>query len=353
MGDGTLVEFASVVDAVECAAALQRSLATHDLESANIQRIRLRIGINIGDIIVEGDDLYGDGVNIAARLESLAKPGGICISGTAFDQAVHKAGVGYEGLGEMPLKNIADPVRVYRVVLDPVAVGRIITRPRQLSIPVLSLGLAALLLVAAIAAVLFIHPGPVQAKRPSVAIMPFANLSIDPQQAYFADAITEDLITDLAKLSAVDVIARNSVFKYKDQSAAPKDIGDDLGVNLIVEGSVQRTGDQVRNSAQLINAAGGNLPWADKYDRQVADVFAIQNEVVTAIIAALGIKPTLAETHVLARLPTANLEAYDYYLRGEQAARSGARPQLRKALDFYMKAEALDPAFADALAADA
>ena len=307
MGDGTLVEFANVVDAVECAAAIQRTLATRDLESANIQRI----GINLADIIVEGDDLYGDGANIAARLGSLAEPGGICISGTGFDHAVHKAGVGFESLGEMQLRNIADPVRVYRVVLDPVAAGRIVSRSRQLSIPVLAVGLAALLLAAAIAVALFIHPGPVLPKRPSVAIIPFANLSIDPQEAYFADGITEDLSTDLTKLSAVDVIARNSVFKYKDKNATPKDIGHDLGINFIVEGSVRRTGDQIRISAQLINAASGNLLLADKYDREVADVFAIQNEVVTAIIAALGIKPTLAETQVLARLPTANLEAYD------------------------------------------
>jgi adenylate cyclase len=174
-------------------------------------------------------------------------------------------------------------------VLDPVAVGRIVSRPRQLSIPGLAVGLAALLLVAAVTAVLFIHPGSVQPKQPSIAIMPFANLSIDPKEAYFTDGITEDLITDLVKLSAVDVIARNCTFKYQDQNATPKDTGDDLGVNFIVESSVRCTGDQIRISAQLINAASGNLLWVDKYDRKVVDIFAIQ-------VTAQRLDPNLSAT---------------------------------------------------------
>ena len=353
MGDGALVEFASVVDAVECAAAIQRAMATHGPETTDARRIQLRIGINLGDIIVEGDDIYGDGVNIAARLEAMAEAGGICVSGTAFDQAAHKTGVGFESLGELHLKNIADPVRAYRVVLDPAAAGRVTAKRRLNGRTMTMAGIAGVSLFAAVAAAAFLMAGPETPKRPSLAVLPFANMTAGQGDTYFADGITEDLTTELAKLSAVDVIARNSAFKYKDQRVVPKDVARDLGVRYIVEGSVRRTGDAIRINAQLVDAMTGNLLWADKYDRKAADVFAVQDEVVGAIIAALGIKPTVAEAEVLTRLPTSNLEAYDYYLRGEQAARSGFSPQLRRALEYYIKAETLDPNFADAFAADA
>ena len=349
MGDGALVEFASVVDAVQCAAAIQRAMATHGGEA---RRIQLRIGVNLGDVIVEGDDLYGDGVNIAARLEATAEPGGICVSGTAYDHALHKVDVGFESLGELALKNIADPVRAYRVLLDPAAAKRVAARPRKSKARFAVMGVAALLLAAAVAAVFFWRT-PATSARPSVAVLPFANSSEDPKEAYFADGITEDLITDLAKLSAVDVISRNSVFKYKGQPAVPREVARELGVRYVVEGSVRRSGDQIRINAQLIDTATGATPWAEKFDRDAADVFAIEDEVIGGIVKALGIKPTVMEAGMLTRLPTANLEAYDYFLRGEQAARSGLRPQLRKALEFYGKAIALDPAFADAYAADA
>ena len=283
----------------------------------------------------------------------MAEPGGICVSGTTFDHAAHKAGVGFESLGELHLKNIADPVRAYRVVLDPAAAGKILAKRKRPSARTTLPVIAGLLLAATIAALTFFQLGPTTPKRPSLAVLPFANMSAGTEDTYFADGITEDLITELAKLSAVDVIARNSVFKYKDQPAAPKDVARDLGVRYIVEGSVRRSGDQIRINAQLVDAASGDVLWADKYDRKAADVFAMQDEIVAAIIATLGIKPTVAEAEVLTRLPTTNLEAYDYYLRGEQAARSGFRPQLRRALEFYVKAETLDPNFADAFAADA
>ena len=346
MGDGVLVEFASVVDAVQCAAAIQRALAARDGD------IRLRIGVNLGDVIVEGADLYGDGVNIAARLEAAAEPGGICVSGTAFDHALHKVDAGFESLGELRLKNIADPIRAYRVLLDPAAAGKVVAGPRGPSARWAMAGLAGMLVAAAIA-VVFLWPGPATSARPSIAVLPFANSSADPKEAYFADGITEDLITDLAKLAAVDVISRNSVFKYKDRPAVPQDVARELGVRYVVEGSVRRSGEAIRINATLIDAATGDHLWAEKYDRDAADVFAIEDEVVGRIVAALGIKPTVAEVEMLTRLPTANLEAYDYYMRGEQAARSGSRPQLRKALEFYGKAVALDPNFADAYAADA
>ena len=352
MGDGALIEFASVVDAVECAATIQRAMTVHDRATADTSRIQLRIGINLGDIIAEGDDIYGDGVNIAARLEAMAEPGGICVSGTAFDHAVHKAGVGFDSLGELRLKNIADPVRAYRVVLDPTAAGKVRTPPRRTNLRWALVALAGVLLIAGLAAVVLWRVPPSNA-RPSIAVLPFANSSADPREAYFADGITEDLITDLAKLSAIDVISRNSVFKYKERRADPREVAKELDVRYVVEGSVRRAGDEIRINAALIDTETGDTPWAERYDRKAADVFAIEDEVVSSIVKALGITPTVMETGMLTRLPTANLEAYDYFLRGEQAARGGQRPQLRRALDLYSKAVALDPAFAEAYAADA
>lgn len=215
MGDGALVEFASVVDAVQCAAVIQRRMADRNKGTVEARQIRLRIGVNLGDIIVEGDDIYGDGVNIAARLQAIAEPGGICISGTAFDHAVHKVDVGFADLGEQRLKNIADPVRAYRVLLAPGQSGKIVAAPHRPGSWIMILaGIAAVLLIALVVGI-FAWQRPSALQRPSVAVLPFANLSGDPSQDYFADGITDDLITDLAKLSGLDVIARNSVFAYK------------------------------------------------------------------------------------------------------------------------------------------
>lgn len=347
MGDGALVEFASVVDAVQCAAVIQRAMAARETEI-----IKLRIGVNLGDIMVDGGDIYGDGVNVAARLEAEAEPGGICVSGTAFDHALHKVDVGFESLGELHLKNIADPVRAYRVVLDPAAAGKVVDTPRRAVPRYVFAGVAGLLIMAVVAATYFWQPAAVLA-RPSIAVLPFANTSADPEEGYFADGITEDLITDLAMLSGLDVISRNSVFKFKGEAVEPGEAARKLGVRYVVEGSVRRMGEQIRVNAQLIDTQTGKASWAEKYERKAADVFAVEDDVISGIVAALGIEPTQAETSRLTRLPTASLEAYDLFLRGEQAARSGSRPGLRKAMDFYEKAVALDPAFADAYAADA
>lgn len=352
MGDGALVEFASVVDAVQCAAAIQRAMAGHEPEVAEARRIRFRIGVNLGDVIVEGDDLYGDGVNIAARLQTLAEPGGICVSGTAFDHARQKIDVGFVDLGERHLKNIAEPVRTYRVALETEAAGKVIAAPKRRPAKWV-LGAAAALVAIAALAFLSWPRTPTQAERPAVAVLPFTNLSGDPAQDYFADGITEDLITDLAKLTGLDVIARNSVFAYRGKPVVVADIAHDLGVRYVVEGSVRRVGEQIRINAQLIDATTGNHVWADRFDRRAADVFAVQDQMRQELVKALGVAPSASESTRMARLPTANLEAYDYYLRGEQAARSGTRAQLRQALEFYAKAEALDPTFADAFAADA
>ena len=354
MGDGALVEFASVVDAVQCAAAIQRSMAGYDQGIPEAGQIRFRIGVNLGDVIVDGSDIYGDGVNIAARLESIAEPGGICISGTAFDHAVHKVDVDFAPLGEQRLKNIANPVRVYRVLLDE-GKGKVASARFQLDRRVAALGGVATL-VAIFLLGLFAWPwqtDDIANGKPSVAVLPFANLSGDPTQDYFADGITEDLITDLAKLSGVDVIARNSAFAYKGKHVVLADVGRDLGVRFVVDGSVRRTGDQIRLNAQLIDIATGDNLWANRFDRELAELFAVQDEMSREIAKALGVRPSAAESERMARPPTANLEAYDTYLRAERAARTGRHEGLSEALALYEKAQKLDPTFAEAFAADA
>ncbi|MGY2996732.1 adenylate cyclase [Mesorhizobium sp. URHB0026] len=352
MGDGALVEFASVVDAVQCAAAIQRRMAARDQGPSGPRHIRFRIGVNLGDVIVEENDLYGDGVNIAARLEAMAEPGGVCISGTAFDHAVHKVDVGFASLGEQRLKNIADPIRAYRLLLDPAAAGKVVAAPHWPRSRILILASVAALVVAVLAG-MFAWQKLSLPSRPSVAVLPFANLDGDQGQDYFVNGITEDLITDLTKLSGLDVIARNSVFAYKDKPAAVADVARDLGVRFVVTGSVRRTGDQIRLNAQLIDAATGDNLWANRFDRGMAGVFAIQDEMSGEIAKALGIRASAAESERMARPPTENLEAYDFYLRAEQTARTGRRNGLPEALTLYDKAEQLDPAFAEAFAADA
>ncbi|OWW02308.1 guanylyl cyclase [Rhizobium sp. R72] len=350
MGDGALVEFPSIVDAVQCAAVIQRKMSGRDRDVSDDKRIRFRIGVNLGDIIVEGDDIYGDGVNIAARLQGIAEPGGVFISGTAFDQVAHKVDVGFAALGEQRLKNIADPVRVYRVLLDPPKSGKVVLIPRAKSRVMILSALAALLIASAAAfgAWQWIFP-----QRPSIAVLPFANLSDDQSQDYFVDGITDDLITDLATLSNLDVISQNSVFAYKGKPHVLEEIRRDLGVRFVVEGSVQRSGELIRVSAQLIDTSNGDHLWAHRFNGGPAEVFAMQDEMGRQIADALGLKLTRSETERIARPPTANLEAYDYYLRAEQAARTGRRSRMLEALALFDKAEALDSKFAEAFAADA
>ncbi|ANK89253.1 MULTISPECIES: adenylate/guanylate cyclase domain-containing protein [unclassified Rhizobium] len=349
MGDGALVEFASVVDAVQCAAVIQRGMSGRDSGLPAEQRIRFRIGINLGDIIVEGDDIYGDGVNIAARLQGITEPGGIFISGTAFDHVAHKVDVGFSALGEHRLKNIADPVRVYCVLLDPAHTGKVVfssrARPRDMAL----LALVGLLIAAS--ATFFAWQWP-HKQRASIAVLPFANLS-DQTQDYFADGITDNLITDLARLSNLDVISQNSVFTYKGKPHVLEEIRRDLGVRFVVEGSVQRSGDLIRVNAQLIDTSSGDHLWANRFDRSAAEVFAVQDAMGRQIADALGLKLTRSETERIARPPTTNLEAYDYYLRAEQAARTGRRSLMLEALGLFDKAEALDGGFAEAFASDA
>lgn len=349
MGDGLLVEFHSVVDAVRCAVEVQRAKSERDVDVAADRRLAFRIGVNLGDVIVEGDDIHGDGVIIADRLQTIADPGGVMISGTTFDQAVHKADVGFAYLGEQHVKNIADPVRVYRVLLDPGAAGTVVGATRRAGARLLILAVAGVVLTVAVATLL-VWQMSMSPQRPSVAVLPFANLSGDPGEEYFADGVTDDLITDLAKLSGLVVIARNSVFTYKGRPVALQEVARELDVRYVVEGSVRRSGDRVHVNAKLIDTATGDHLVAKEFDRSASDVFAVEDEVVRDIVEALGVRPTASEQGQLARPPTANLEAYDYYLRGEQAERTGL---LREALQLYAKATTLDPSFADAYAADA
>ncbi|RWO84560.1 adenylate/guanylate cyclase domain-containing protein [Mesorhizobium sp.] len=348
MGDGLLVEFHSVVDAVRCAVEVQRAKSERDAGVAADRRLAFRIGVNLGDVIVEGDDIHGDAVIIADRLQTVTDPGGVTISGTAFDHAIHKADVGFAYLGEQHVKNIGDPLRVYRVLLDPAAVGRVVGTTRTAGARLLILGVVGALVIAAVAALLVWQwPAP---DRPSVAVLPFANLSGDPDEEYFADGVTDDLITDLAKLSGLIVIGRNSVFTYKGRPVVLQDVARDLDIRYVVEGSVRRSGDRIHVNAKLIDTATGDHLVAKEFDRSVSDVFAVEDEMVRHIVEALGVQPTASEQDQLARPPTANLEAYDYYLRGEQAERTGL---LREALQLYAKATTLDPGFAEAYTADA
>jgi adenylate cyclase len=357
-GDNVLAEFASVVDAVESAVEIQRTLHGRNADLPVARQMRFRIGINLGDVIVEGPRLYGDGVNIAARLESLAEGGGICLSGTAYDQIEGKLPLDYEFMGQHSVKNIARPVRVYRVRLEPGSAARSLPRTRRA-------GPRAKALIAAIAIVILLAVGgwagwqwfrtPESAglplpDKPSVAVLPFSNLSQDPTQEYFSDGVTEDLITGLSKVSGLFVIARNSVFTYKGRPVKVRDVGRDLGVRYVLEGGVQRAGSRVRITAQLVDASTGYHIWAERYDREMGDIFAVQDEVTQQIVRALAVKLSEGEKGRLGRTPTGVPEAYDLVLRGHEALRRTTREGNAEARRLFVKALDLDPAYASAYA---
>jgi adenylate cyclase len=355
MGDGALVEFASVVDAVECAVDIQRNTIARNAGVQEEKRIEFRIGINLGDVIVEGDDLYGDGVNVAARLEGLAEHGGICISGTAYDQLGKKIKVGYEYLGEQWVKNIREPVRAYKVLMEPDAVGKVVgdrRRTRPLSRHARLVGaLAALIaIVSVVGWWQFGKPTahlPVSDK-PSIAVLPFDNMGGNPEQEYFADGITEDLITDISKISGLFVIARNSSFAYRNRSVDVREVARELGVRYVLEGSVRRAGDQMRINAQLIDADTGGHLWAERYDGAIADVFALQDKVTRQIVSALAVTLTPEEERGLSQATKVDPAAYDLFLQGQMRFTRYAREPNGEAVGFFERAIALDPAFARA-----
>ena len=364
-GDNLLADFVSVVDAVLCAVAVQKELKAKNDELSENRRMPFRIGINIGDVIQEGDRIYGDGVNIAARIEGLASGGGICISRSAYDQVKNKLNLGYEYLGEHTVKNIAEPVPVYKVLMEPEAAGKIIGEKRtRLTRRHWAAVAVVVLIFGAAAAVIWniyirstpslqkdVSPGKTLtslSNKPSIAVLPFTNLSGDPEQEYFSDGITNDIMTDLSKFKGLLIIASNTVFTYKGTPVKAKKVSQELGVRYVVEGSIQKTDDRVRINAQLIDTATGHHLWAERYERNLKDIFALQSEIVQTIVATLAIKVDEAEIARAMRKNTTSLEAYDYVMRGWQYFSLRTRPANVKAKEMFRKAIELDPDYSDA-----
>ncbi|MCV9967073.1 adenylate/guanylate cyclase domain-containing protein [Pararhizobium sp. BT-229] len=362
MGDGLLVEFHSVVDALRCAVDVQQQKAEHNATAAPEQRLEFRIGINLGDIIVEGEDIHGDSVNIADRIQALAEPGGIALSGSAYDQVKTKVSVGYVSLGEQRVKSIGEPIRIYRVALSPAAAGKTTgarKKRRSWRVPAVAAAIATLLVVGAAfwwqpwtliqtpgAPDRLAYPLP---DKPSVAVLPFINVSGEKEHDHLAEGLTDDLITELSKVSGLFVIARHSVFAIGETSGKIQDVAAELGVHYVLEGTLQRAGQRLRINVKLIDAVTGLSLWAERYDRQYADLFAVQDDVIGKIISALAVKLSEGERDQLARIPTDNLEAYDYYLRAEQEGITYSDVDTyRQTLSFYQKAIDLDPNFANA-----
>ena len=330
MGDGLLAEFPSVVEAVECAAGIQQAMAGHEAEVAEALRIRLRIGVNLGDIIVEGSDLYGDGVNVAARLEALAEPGGVCVSSTVFDHVDGKVALDFEDLGERQVKNIDQPLRVYRIVLGSGAdEGK--------------------------AADTFVGGGAVleSPDKPSIAVLPFTNMSGDPEQEYFSDGITEDIITELSRFKDLSVVSRNSSFAFKGKAAPLRDVGEKLKVGYIVEGSIRKAGNKVRVTAQLIDARSDNHIWAERYDRDLEDIFEVQDDVVRRVVSTLVGRLEHERQERTRRQSESQLQAYDLYLRGRELFFNWTKDDNAKAGDYLKAAIEIEPDYAPALALSA
>jgi adenylate cyclase len=324
-GDGVLLEFPSVVDAVECAVAVQTVMAERNQDVPQDRRMLFRIGINLGDILIEGDDILGDGVNVAARLEGIAQPGGIRISASAYDQVRGKVAVEFTDLGEQSLKNIDRPVRVYAATrsshLGTVAPQAAPSRPevqKPLPLP----------------------------DKPSIAVLPFQNMSGDPEQEYFADGMVEEIITALSRNKQLFAIARNSSFTFKGKAVDIKQVARDLGVRYVLEGSVRKSGNRIRITGQLIDAASGAHLWADRYDGALEDVFELQDQVASSVVGAIAPSVTRAEIERASRKPPGSLDAYDYWLRGRAAQFQLTREGQEDAVCLYEQAIKLDPQFA-------
>ena len=315
-GDGMLIEFPSVVSAVACAVDIQSAMRTRNAAEPSAP-IEFRVGVNLGDIIVEDGDIFGDGVNVAARLESIAPIGGIAVSQSVRDHVGKRLDLAFEDMGERRLKNIEAPIRVYSISVD---------RPS-------SDGAAA-----------------AGQERPSIAVLPFVNMSGDPEQEYFSDGITEDIITDLSKVSGLFVVARNTAFTYKGKHVDVQEVAKRFGVNFILEGSVRKAGARVRVTGQLINGKDNGHVWADRYDRDLTDIFAIQDEITHAIVEQLKVKLLPQEKKSIGQTPTGNVEAYTYYLRGRQFLHRHSKSYYQLARRMFAKAVELDPAYARAYA---
>ncbi|HXV23043.1 MAG TPA: adenylate/guanylate cyclase domain-containing protein [Alphaproteobacteria bacterium] len=314
-GDGVLVEFGSALDAVECAMELQSGMAAANGHLPEVRWIVLRIGINLGDVIVEGGDRYGETVNIATRLEGVAEPGGIVISGTTYDYVRNKVKAGFEDLGTQTLKNIAEPVHVYRVAG---ARGASVATPRTTP------------------------------AKPSIAVLPFVNMSGDAEQEYFSDGMAEEIITALSRMRSLVVIARNSSFRYKGRSVDVKQVGRELGVRYVLEGSVRKAASRLRITGQLIDAETGAHLWADRFDGGMEDIFDLQDQVTARVVGAIAPKLEEAEIERVRRKPTASLDAYDCFLRGMAGLHKWSREGSDEALAYFYRAIELDPDFATA-----
>jgi adenylate cyclase len=369
-GDSVLAEFASVVEAVNCAVDIQTSLKAENASLAPERRMEFRIGVNLGDVMIEGEQIYGDGVNIAARLESLADPGGICISNTVHDQVSSKLALNYADLGEQTVKNIAKPVRVYRVLLDGATatsrktgqIRRKVWRSGILSFAGLAIVIATIVIVQHVS----LKPQtthasiPQQEKpalplpdMPSIAVLPFTNLSGDSRQDYFSDGISDQLINNLSRLPGLFVIARNSSFAYKSKATKESEIGKELGVKYLLEGSVHKEADQVRIGVELVDASSGTDEWTAQYDRPLKDIFAVQDEIVGKVVTTLGLLLKLDEMklpHLGSSRTTDNLDAFDDYLRGIENMMLGTKADSERARQWMKKAIDLDPKYAEAYA---
>jgi len=361
-GDAVLAEFNGVMDALSAAVEVQRDLEEKNRGLPEDRQVRFRIGINVGEVIVDRDDIYGDGVNVTARLEQMADPAGICISGTVRDAIADRLPLAYEDLGERQVKNINRPVRAYRVLLEWSAPVSPPTRPRKPTGRRIAAALLLTVLAVAAAGVWYLPrwelaspvntltgtQPPALPERPSIAVLPFRNLSGDPDQDYFSDGITNDVITDLSKFRELFVIASNTSFSYKGQLVDVQTIGRDLGVRYVLQGTVQKAGAWVRINAQLINAATGRHLWAERYDRDMADLFAMQDEIVQSIVASLAVRIDLTERERAQRKDTRDLVAYDYLLRGKEQRAQATRAANLSARELLENAIELDPGYASA-----
>jgi adenylate cyclase len=371
-GDNLLAEFASVVDAVQCATEIQQDLAVRNAALPAHRQMAFRIGINVSDVLTDDGRLYGDGVNIAARLEGLAEAGGICLSDTAYTQVKNKLTLAYEYIGEQQVKNIAEPVRVWRIKTEseggssageadsprsqsqgPTSIlqgpkTRGVGTVRWSRIVLVGLFLATSLATSLYFALPALRDQPTLALplKPSIAVLPFVNMSADPTQDYFSDGMTDTLITDLSKLAGLFVIARNSTFVYKGKAIKPQQVSQELGVRYVLEGSVQKAEARVRIIVQLVDAATGHHLWAERYDRELKDIFTLQDELTRRVVGALQVKLTTQEQGRLGRVPTENLAAYDYYLRGKEYWERATQEANGQARQLFEHAIALDPQFA-------
>ena len=362
-GDSVVADFASAVDAVECAVAVQEAIEKENADRPADEQMRFRIGIHLGDVIVDGNNLFGDGVNIAARLQAIADPGGICLSGAVRDQIGSRLPIGLTALGEQRVKNIAEPVRAFRIGGVSRRVSLFSGHRRRGAIRAPLLVFAAIALLAAAGAVWWLwYPErseprlpqaeatssqPYSAPRLSIVVLPFGNLSNDPQEEYFADGITEDLTTDIARIQGSLVMSRNTAFAYKGKAVDAKQIGRQLGVRYVLEGSVRRSGHQARINVQLIDAETGAHLWAERFDRDIGDLFAVQNEITARIARSLESQLAIAE----ARRPTNNPDALDYLLRGRAVlTRPISKENSDEALKLFETALGLDPQSAEAAA---